>query len=58
MEHGEGGGREERKMVFLFIKILGWEFTVTMYIYMVTVDSQGDHVNLGCLLEGFFFWFL
>jgi len=21
-----------------------------MYIYMVTVDSQGDYVNLGCLM--------
>jgi hypothetical protein len=24
---------------------------------MVTVDSQGDHVNLGCLMEGVFFVF-
>jgi hypothetical protein len=46
----EGERRDEREMFFLFIKILGWESTVTMYIYMVTVDSQGDYVNLGCLM--------
>jgi hypothetical protein len=39
MEDREGGRRKERKMVYLFIKILGWESIVTMYIYMVTVNS-------------------
>jgi hypothetical protein len=34
-----GERREEREMVYLFIEILGCESTVTMYIYMVTVDS-------------------
>jgi hypothetical protein len=52
----EGERREEREMVFLFIKILGWESTITMYIYMVTVDPQGDHVNR-VSDEGYFLMF-
>jgi len=32
--------RGERRGRLFFIKILGWESTITMYIYMVIVDPR------------------
>jgi hypothetical protein len=33
----------ERREIFYFIKIICWESTVTMYIYMVTVSTSSSY---------------